>query len=172
MSTSPAAFIRSRGDALIILVLWCLRTLTLLLLLVGWIVLVISRQLGDDLTSRLDSPGDVVSALTTPLAGVALAIVVRLVVAVLAWLSAAPLVTREVPPLVPTAGQSWWRQMTDRWRQVSGTASVRGTWAVRAAAIDMAGAWGPRLRLTDNLLRVLCVVTGVGFVVTTFLVGA
>ncbi len=170
MSQGAQAFIRSRGDAVIILALWCLRTTTLLLLALGLTFLVVARQIGEDIGAQLDTPAELFRALTTPLAGVALAVGLRVVVAVLAWLSAAPLVTREVPPLVPTAGQSAWRQMTDRWRQISGTASVRGTWAVRAAAITDAGVWGPRLRATDIVLRILSAVAVVALFVAMVLV--
>jgi hypothetical protein len=171
MPQAPQAFIRSRGDAIIILSLWCLRTTSLLLLILGTMFLVITRRIGEDVASQLDTPDDWFRALTTPLAGLALAIAARVLVAALAWLSAAWLVSREVPPLVQVDGQSAWRRTTDRWRQISGTASVRGTWAVRTAAIQRAGAWGPRLRMTDILLRISCGITVVALVVSMILVG-
>lgn len=131
----------------------------MLLLFLGWNLLAVTRRLTDDLASEIDSPSEILHSLTTPMAGVALAIMVRALAAALGWLSAAPLVTQKDPPLVPPIGQSRWHRLTDHWRQISAAAAVRGTWTVRAAAVDEAGVWGPRLRLADITLRVLAVLS-------------
>lgn len=170
VSQQPQAFIRGRYDAILILLLWCLRSASLLLMVLGWILLAVNRRLSEDIASEIDSPGEIVGSFTTPLAGVALAIVVRSAAAGLAWLSAAPLVTLQDSPLVPPVGQSRWRRLTDHWRQISAAASVRGTWSVRAAAVAEAGVWGPRLRRTDTTLRWLAGLSVPAFIVVIALV--
>ena len=149
----PQEFIRTPRDAVTIMVLWCVRSGSLFLTLVGVIAVVVTHQFDDTLASRLDTPGELASSLTTPLAGIAAGIVLRALGAALGWLSAAPLVVQGVPPLVPIEGLSRWKSLTDRWRQISATASVRGTWAVRQAAVLTGGNWAKRLRVVDISMR-------------------
>ncbi len=166
----PQDFIRTRRDAVTIMALWCTRSGALFFAIVGSIAVLVTNQLDDTLASRLDTPEELAISLTTPLAGLALGILIRAVGATLAWLSAALLVIREVPPLVPLEGLSKWKALTDRWRQISATAAVRGTWAVRQAAIKAGGTWARRLRLTDIALRwgsgVAAVVLVIAIIVT------
>mgnify|MGYP000870796215 FL=1 len=158
-------------DAILILVLWCLRTSSLLLLFLGWILLAANHRTSDPhLAAQIDSPSDITRSLTTPLAGVALAIVVRGAAAALAWLSAARLVTQEDPPLVPPQGQARWRRLTDHWRQITAAAAIRGTWRVLAAAVAEAGVWGPRLRMADIFLRILSGVSLVAAIIVLLMV--
>lgn len=163
---SPDQFLRTPRDAAVVLVLRCLRTVSLLLVLLGVSWIAVSHATTEGLTTAFQTPAGFVQALTTPLAGVALAVAVRALVAGLAWITATPLVLQEVPPLVATGGQSGWRDLTDRWRQISAAAAVRGTWAVRAAAISKAGTAGRALRMTDLVLKVLCAVAAVAMVGT------
>lgn len=157
----PQEFIRTPRDAVTIMVLWCTRSGSLFLTLLGVIAVVVTHQFDDTLASRLDTPGELASSLTTPLAGIAAGIVLRAVGVAVAWVSAAPLVVQAVPPLVPLEGLSRWKSLTDRWRQISATAAVRGTWAVRQTAVRTGGSWARRLRVADMLMRWGAVAAGV-----------
>lgn len=161
----PQEFIRTQRDAVTIMVLWCTRSGSLFLTLLGVIAVIITHQFDENLATRLDTPGELASSLTTPLAGIAAGIVLRAVGIALAWLSAAPLVAREVPPLVPLEGLPRWKSLTDRWRQISATAAVRGTWAVRQTAVLTGGHWAKRLRIADVSMRWASVGAGVALVI-------
>jgi hypothetical protein len=161
----PQEFIRTQRDAVTIMVLWCTRSGSLLLTLIGVIAVIITHQFDDTLAARLDTPGELASSLTTPLAGIAGGILLRALGAAMGWLSAAPLVVQEVPPLVPLEGLSRWKSLTDRWRQISATAAVRGTWAVRQAAVLTGGHWAKRLRVADISMRWASAVATVALVI-------
>jgi hypothetical protein len=144
----PAIALRpGRTDAIVLLSLWAARRAFLPLLLLGlisgWLTGLLNNE--SDVAEAFDTIGELLGALLTPLAGIALAIVIRVVVGWLALVSAWPLASwRRTGPR--TLGQRY-RDAVDRWRLAQAYRSLRWTWGVRARAIEQAGAVGRKLGL-------------------------
>ncbi|MEI8082001.1 MAG: hypothetical protein WCI74_09175, partial [Actinomycetes bacterium] len=81
----------SDGDPRTLLVLRCLRPLSFVLLWIGLIIAIANNRFDAQLADQLRTPGALVGSLTTPLAGVALALVLRAAVGIVAFLLAVPL---------------------------------------------------------------------------------
>lgn len=153
-----------RADAITVLALAALRTLSIMLLAVGATVAIVSRRLDENLASQFDTPAEIWNALFTPLAGLALAVALRILVAVLSFLSAVRLVPMPDNPKIV-------RRYSDQLRRISAVMSLRGTWAVREAAVQPAGRWGVRLHVSATVLVVLAVIGFVVMVLTALVVG-
>ena len=102
----------------------------------------------------LTSPEEWFSALLSPLAGFALAVLVRVGVSGLALLLALP----QVPGAGVGLGRRRWRAWVDRLQVAKAYRTLRWTWAVRAAAIERLGPRGRRLAVAEPLTRVAGVV--------------
>lgn len=154
-----------RGDPLTVLSLWCLRRTFTPLLFGGLIAATISGSYHSDALGALTSPGEILGAIFSPLAGVALALVVRVAVGALAFLTAGALSVGSVRAAdgAPLVGR--WRVWSDRARVTRAYRALRWTWAVRAAALARSGAAGRWLELVDRALMVLGVLLAVGWVV-------
>lgn len=168
----PADSLRpTRSDAVAVLALRCLRTLWLVVFAAGATVAVVTHRLDDRVGEQLDTPVELARSLTTPLAGLALAVALRLVVALVALVLALPLTVSNRLALSGAAERSRWQQVADRWRLTSCLQSLRWTWAVRDIAAVRAGPWGPRLIRVDSALRVLSVGGFMVFVVAAVVTG-
>ena len=151
----PDAALRgSPQDAAALLVLRALRRSFIPLFALG---LIGAWSTGDYSASgfaALSSPEEWFSALLSPLAGFALAVLVRVGVSGLALLLALP----QVPGSGVGLGRRRWRAWVDRLQVAKAYRSLRWTWAVRAAAIDRLGTRGRRLAVAEPLTRVVGVV--------------
>jgi hypothetical protein len=162
---SAASCIREgRADALTVLGLAALRNLSVMLVAVGATTAILARRVDENLASQFDTPSEIWNALFTPLAGLALAVALRILVAVLSFLSAVRLVPISDNPKII-------RRYSDQVRRISALMSLRGTWAVREAAVEPAGRWGVRLHRTAMVLVILAVVGFVAMLVTALVVG-
>lgn len=144
----PSQALRSGdADARLVLLLWCLRKSFYPLLWLGLSIAVIAFDDVNALNRRfasLSNPSEVVASLLSPMAGVVFAFGVRIVVGVLALVSAYPLTkatTRADYTAVSRTGgffRLWW----DRLYMARAYRSLRWTWAVRQFAAERLGRWG------------------------------
>jgi hypothetical protein len=155
-----------RADALIVLSLWLGRRLFLPLLLIGLIFGWITGQLRteESIIATWDSADDLVRALLTPLAGIALAVLIRIGVGFAALAAAWPLSRWDRAQTAGTRG-SFYRTAIDRWRLAQAYRSLRWTWGVREAAIRRAGTAGRRLGLAVPVTTVLSILLVIAYVV-------
>ncbi len=153
-------------DAVVVLTLWAARWLFAPLLLIGLIFGWATGQLQPSDVGRTgwDSPDDLLRALVTPLAGIALAILIRVGVGLAALAAAWPLSKWDQARTAGARG-SLYRRAIDRWRLAQAYRSLRWTWAVREAAILRAGPLGRRLALAVPVSTALSVLLAVAFVV-------
>lgn len=163
----PAAALRpGRADAFVVLTLWAARRLFGPLLLIGLIFGWVTGQLQAESTviAEWDSPDDLLGALLTPLAGIALAILVRIVVGFAALAAAWPLSRWDRQQAAGTRA-SLYRTAIDRWRLAQAYRSLRWTWGVRDTAIARGGTAGRRLALSVPITTGATIVLSVAFVV-------
>lgn len=163
-----------RTDAIVLLVLWCLRRAFLPLLFLGLagaaIVLVLIRR--EDVLSvtdrlgEIDGVGDYVAALLSPFAGVVAAFLLRILVGIGAFAAAFPLSLRRTSHHYPDrrrtgrAFRLWW----DRIYLTRAYRALRWTWVVRREAARRAGRAGSVLLACDPVLRWVSVVALVVFI--------
>jgi hypothetical protein len=160
--TPSSALLPGNSDPVVVLLLWAGRRAFWPLLLVGASVAVVMGRSDSDSVYALSSPADLAGALLSPLAGVAAAVLLRLVINWLALLAAWPLsrwhhVGRS---------RSWpqiFRDFIDRWRLAQAYRSLRWTWGVRAEAIERAGELGRRLGLAVPLSAVATLLAAAAF---------
>lgn len=140
-----------QSDAIIVLSLWAARRAFLPLLLIGMISGWVTGLLTDesDLAASFDTVGELLGALLSPLAGIALAIVIRVAVGWFALAAAWPLARWERSE--PRRRTQWYRDAVDRWRLAQAYRSLRWTWGVRDAAIERSGGAGRKLALAVPL---------------------
>lgn len=133
-----------RADASALLVLSLMRKAFVPLFLLGSVSVVLTGDLGGDPLEGVDTPGEYVRALLSPLAGLILAIFVRLAVGVLGFALAYPLSHRS--PLVvdahPPGASGMVGRWVDRMHLTRALRALRWTRAVRGAAADRVGRWG------------------------------
>ena len=152
-------------DAAALLWLRCARTATLVLLPLGGIVAVLSGRLDEALADELNTPEGLIRSLATPLALLALGVLLRLLVTAAAFSLAFALVVGEALDLRSEGDdRSTLRRWFDRTRIAGGYRSLRWTWAVRDEAVRRLGARGRRLARVDAWLRVVAFLALVAFV--------
>ena len=155
-----------RADAIVVLSLWLARLSFLPLLLIGLIFGWITGQLRSEATviATWDSADDLVRALVSPLAGIALAILIRIGVGFAALAAAWPLSRWDRAQTAGTRDR-YYRTAVDRWRLAQAYRSLRWTWGVREAAIRRAGTTGRRLALAVPVTTVLSILLVIAFAV-------
>lgn len=146
-------------DALLLLCLWFLSRTWLPLLVAGLAVGILLS--GQALDYELTNPADVVRAIASPWAGVALAFVLRLVVKVLALVLAVPLTSWPRRDDYPAGRFGNLRRWRDRWRRAGAYRAIRWTWPVRRLAAERLGRdarWLQAMDLAWSVAIVLAVV--------------
>lgn len=153
----PALALRSgTSDARAVLLLWCYRKAWLPLLWIGLIAMTLAG-IADPIAEAeagLTGIGDWLPALVTPLAGVILALVVRLTAGWLALLLAYPLSRWTEPLHYPhrCRALSRSRLWIDRLYLTRAYGSLRWSWAVRQLAAEHLGDSGRRLMLCNPIM--------------------
>ena len=168
----PAVLLRPEPwDWYTLLVLWCLRQGSRVLLILGFIPPLLVGQLNNELPSRLDTPGEVLDALLSPLAFIAAAIVLRVAVAIVALFFAFPTTRNDV--FDPRTSPPRTRAMLalDLLNLANGRRALRWSWAVRRTAALRLGQRGQALEMGGRALTwavpvALIVVIAVAVVVT------
>lgn len=139
----------SDRDARAILVLWALRRAFWPMLLVGLASAWVAGEVTPLILVRLDDPVRFVGALFTPLAGIALAISLRVAVDLVSLAVAFPRtrwVVIEEPPTAPGAhARGPVRRWVDRLYLTAAYRELRCTWTVRGRAATRLGRSGPWL---------------------------
>ncbi len=153
-----------RLDPLTVLGLWCLRRTFVPLLFGGLIAVTLPGRYDAQLVAGLVDPRAALGAVFSPLAGIALAILVRLAVGAVAFLSAGALSVGTVRASDGTRLAGRIRVWSDRARVTTAYRSLRWTWAVRATAVARSGPAGRWLVVVDRALVVLGAVLAVGWV--------
>ena len=137
-------------DPLVLQILWCVRKAFYPMLWVGLLMVLRSgRKLVD--VSELDTMPEIVEALFTPFAGVAVAVLIRLLVGFLGVIAAYPFSHTDFATEI--AYRNRLRQWQDRYQQTVAFADLRWTWAVREVAIERLGDTGRVLSWCDPILR-------------------
>ena len=158
----PNAVLRDgEFDAGALLLLWCVRKAFFPLLWIGLTVALLTTQdvaqLGDEIQERIeniDTPGEFLSALVSPFAGVLIALVVRLVVGALAFALAYPLARWNQSSDYARRGRpgSYLRLWWDRVYMTRSFRALRWSWVVRQEAADRLGRRGEILELCNPIL--------------------
>lgn len=153
---APAAALRpGRFDPTALWLVWCLRRSFLPLLWSGLIGAAVVGQLEQASAEQLQTPGALIDALLSPLAGVVLALGARVGASALALALAYPLARRAAPlderRLVGALRVALW---ADRLYLTRAFRQLRWTTPVRDLAARRLGDTGRRLRRADLVLRV------------------
>ena len=163
-----------RTDAIVLLVLWCLRRAFLPVLFLGLagaaIVLVLIRS--EDVLSvtdgldQLDGVGDYVAALVSPFAGVVASFLLRILVGIGAFLAAFPLSLQRTSHHYPDRRRTGriFRLWRDRICLTRAYRALRWTWVVRREAARRAGRTGSVLLACDPVLRWISIIAFVVFI--------
>ncbi len=144
-----------RFDATVLLLLWCLRKTSYPLLWIGIIGAMITGRFNENLVADLDTVGEILRAVLSPLVGIALALMVRVLVGILGFALAYPL-SRSNTSTDYAHGRrtrNSIRLWQDRLHLTRAYRSLRWTWIVRAEAVTRLGDTGRRLALCDPVLR-------------------
>lgn len=148
----PSRLIRNgRFDPMVVLLLWCGRKAFLPMLWGGLLILVLSGQPLDEVDAQLDTLQEVIAAVFTPLVGVVVAIVFRVVVGFLSVIAAYPL-TR-LDRIDEAAYTTRFRYWQDRYFRTVAYNDLRRTWVVRDAAVERLGSTGRVISWCDPVLR-------------------
>lgn len=151
-------------DATAVLVLRCLRTASILLVVAGVAVAVATGS--EDRMDEVTSPDTVLPALATPLAVLAVGVVLRVLIAPLAYALAAAFVLHDRRHLTRRHdARSTWSRLSDRARLAGAYRALRWTNAVRDEAVDRLGRRGQHLDVAATALRWLTALAVVGVVV-------
>ncbi|MGJ7441858.1 hypothetical protein [Aquipuribacter sp. MA13-6] len=158
----------TRMDAVTILVLWGLRRAFYPLLLVGLAFAWIAGEVTPVALVRLENPLQLVAALATPLAGIAVALTVRLLVGLLALAAAFPRTrwVSEEEAERDAAGHRRGpvRRWVDRVYMTAAYRELRSTWTVRGRATSQLGRSGRWLTGLNVLLWGVTAAAAVAFV--------
>ncbi len=155
-------------DATAILLLQCLRTASILLVVAGVAVAVATGS--EDRMDEVTSPETMLHALVTPLAVLAVGVLLRLLLAPVAYALAAAFVVHDGRHLTREVdARSTWNRLVDRVRLAGAYRALRWTLAVRDEAVDRLGRRGQALDRAATVLRVLTGVALVGVVVAPVL---
>jgi hypothetical protein len=165
---APLALAPGTGDATGVLLLRCLRTGSILLVVAGVAVAVATRS--EDRIDEATSPDTLLPALATPLAVLAVGVVLRVLVAPIAYGAAALFVVRADRHVTrPDDRRSAWHRLVDRTRLAGSYRALRWTLAVRDEAVDRLGRRGRVLDTAATAFSVLTGVAAVGVVVAVAL---
>lgn len=158
----------TRLDAVTVLLLWGMRRAFYPLLLVGLAFAWIAGEVTPVALVRLENPFQLVAALFTPLAGIALALTVRLLVGLLALAAAFPRtrwVSEEEVERDPAGHRRGpVRRWVDRVYMTAAYRELRSTWTVRGRATAQLGRSGRWLTGLNVLLWCVTAAAAVGFV--------
>ena len=162
------AFQKGDRDAKSILWMRCLRTFTLVLFAVGGIIAVLAHRFDEHLSDDLKTPLGLAHSLTTPLAVLAIAVGLRVLVTVLAYLLAFRAVSANRATIAGSQQQTRLRRAVDQWRLAGAFRSLRWSWAARDVAIKRLGSTGVRLARLDAGLRITGVCFAFLFIVVAY----
>lgn len=160
--TASASLLRGRVDAFVVLVLWIARRASWALLFLGGAAAIWFGDVAEAL--ELDTFGEVLAAMFTPLAPLAIAIIFRVAVAFTALLSAAAIGTREAREVPGATVGSVFRRLSGIWHISMAHRARRWTWPVRNLAVARLGRPGRVLDILDRSLIVAAVAAAVGLV--------
>ncbi len=150
-----------RFDAWAVMGLRCVRTLSVLLVMVGLTIALESRA-AETISDQLSTPAGVLSSIETPLAVLVTGVLVRAVVTPLAWFAALSFVVRTSTTLAPRVPrQSLMGRWFDQFRLVGAVRMLRWTTPVRDLAMQTLGRTGERLRYLDIALKTATVIATV-----------
>jgi hypothetical protein len=157
-----------RGDARawVLLVLRQLRVASILLILVGTTVSVVTGRL--EQTEGLTTASGLVSAVRSPLVVLAAGIVLRLALGPAAFLAALEVVVRDDLQSGAIGRRRWGTRLLDRFRLTNGLQSLRWTLAVRYEAVRRLGFPGRVMTLVEIALRVALGLAVVALVASLF----
>ncbi len=158
-----SALLPGRADSTTVLLLWASRRAFWPLLLFGVAAAVAFGDLEEGSALELTTPGELLRALLSPLAGVAVAVLLRIAVAWLALLAAWPL-SRWIRPEGPRPWRQVYRDWIDRWRLAQAYRSLRWTWGVREEATARLGLLGRRLALAGPLATAATIIAAMAVV--------
>jgi hypothetical protein len=131
--------------------------------------IVIWSQSVDTVDNSLSTPESIVRALVTPLAALALGIIVRVSVTPLAWGLAWIFVAVTNPEMTPPPQRAtWWTRLADQARMASAYRPLRWTTSVRDAAVEDLGRTGRVLLYVDGALRGLTVLAWLVFLISAW----
>ncbi|WP_380163532.1 hypothetical protein [Jannaschia sp. R86511] len=155
----------TRTDAVLVLLLWVLRRSFYPLLLAGLAFAWIAGEVTPVALVRLENPFQLVAALFTPLAGIALAIAVRVLVDLVALAVAFPRTrwVSEEEARVDEAGHRRGpvRRWVDRLYMTAAYRELRSTWTVRGRATTQLGRSSRWLTALNVALWTATVLAGV-----------
>lgn len=171
---APERVIRNDVDARILLGLWIARKSFFPLLMAGFIVaaawflvVVQDPETFVEGVNGITTPTTAASAAFSPFALVAVAVGMRLAIAVGALVAAVPLALANHPNDYPHAGhigrhvRTWW----DRWKMSQSYRAFRWTWWVHGAVIDRLDARGSIWERWDRISVILNILLAIGFVI-------
>ena len=178
----PALALRTgRFDPGAVLVLWCARKAFYPLLWLGLIFATLSGHTDEineaggvaDYVGTLDSAGEVLAAVLSPMVVILLAFGLRMVVAALAFALAYPLTTWTQPTDYAhgRTRRSRSRLWSDRWQLTKAYRALRWTWAVRQVASEQLGELGRQLLGCGPVLRWASIVLFAAYLVIFLTVG-
>lgn len=165
-ASPDASILRGRVDAVLVLVLWVLRRASWALLFVGFAIALWRGDVAAAL--ELDTFEEALDAILSPLAPLALAVLFRLGVVVVAFVSAYPIGLREAREVPGHLDGDVSRRISTVWRVTTAHRSRRWTWPVRSLAVERAGRPGRVLDVVDRVFAVLTVVAAVTAIVVLF----
>jgi hypothetical protein len=174
---APESLVRDDFDATMLLLLWCGRKASGPLLWLGLTVgtaffLFVQRDEQEfvERVVELQSSGDLVGALLSPFAIVAVAIGLRFLVALLAYAASYPLTRARLPEDYSgrTSVSRHWRLWRDRRHMTSAFRALRWTWPVHDAAVERLGRRGHLLAMCIPILQISGIVLFVVFVTVVF----
>lgn len=169
----PADALRpGRFDPTVVLVLWCVRKSFFSILVVGLTIALVAYQDAADLEAQLDgfdTPAALWSNLLSPLAGLVVAVLVRIVANLAGLVAAYPLTrwTKATDYATQRRRRNSFRLWMDRIFMARSFRALRWTSAVRMVAADRLGETGRTLRACDNILTWVAVAAVVGLVATS-----
>jgi hypothetical protein len=166
-----AALRPTRGDAVAVLLLRCLRTVSWVLLAVGLAVAIRTGSTVDP--EDFATPSALLESILSPLAVLATGVLVRVLLTPIAWSSAFVVALRSRPRLQPgprrpsSPGVLW----LDLARVADGLRALRWTTAARDGAVSRLGRWGTGLLVADYLLKGVLTAAWAGVVVVLLTAG-
>jgi hypothetical protein len=156
------------GDATTILLMRCLRTVSYVLFASGALVAWLADRLDDLAVDDLQSPAGLARSLTTPLAVIAVAVAMRVLVTFLAFAFAAACIAVTHADFISATERTRVRRLVDHWRLAGAFRSLRWTWTARDLAITRLGGRGLLLARADTWLRIAAIAIALLLLVLMF----